>query len=68
MVGRLIHGRLRWLCRLPLGALRHATASTVPRVHGQSRPPGQAFRRGAGSYLVMNTTCAQTASARVAWQ
>jgi hypothetical protein len=23
---------------------------------------------GSGSYLVMDTTCAQTASARVAWQ
>jgi single-strand DNA-binding protein len=35
-------GRLRWLCRLPLVLSRHATASTVPRVQGQGRPPGQA--------------------------
>jgi hypothetical protein len=27
--------------RLPLTASRHATASTVPRVQGQGRPPGQ---------------------------
>jgi hypothetical protein len=41
----LIHGRLRWLHRLPLGLWWHATVSTVPRVQGQGRPPGQAFRR-----------------------
>jgi transposase len=40
---RLIQsGRLRWLHRLPLVLSRHATVSTVPRVQGQSRPPGQA--------------------------
>jgi hypothetical protein len=36
--GSLIYGRLRWLSRLPLWVLRHATASTVPRFHGQGRP------------------------------
>jgi single-strand DNA-binding protein len=41
----LIHGRLRWLYRLPLVVSRHATVSTVPRFQGQGRPPGQAFRR-----------------------
>jgi hypothetical protein len=40
--GELMHGRLRWLCRLPLGVSRHATVSTVPLVQGQGRPPGQA--------------------------
>ena len=39
-------GRLRWLYRLPLVALRHATVSTVPRFQGQGRPPGQATGRG----------------------
>src|SRR5215213_3695028 len=44
---RLIQsGRLRWLHRLPLVALEHATVSTVPRVQGQGRPPGQATERG----------------------
>ena len=42
----LIHGRLRWLHRLLLVASRHATVSTVPRVQGQGRPPGQATGRG----------------------
>ena len=43
---QLIHsGRLRWFCRLPLEALRHATVSTVPRFQGQGRPPGQATER-----------------------
>jgi single-strand DNA-binding protein len=47
MAGSLIQsGRLRSLYRLPLAALRHATASTVPRVQGQGRPPGQATGRG----------------------
>src|SRR5829696_526738 len=41
-----MHGRLRWLYRLPLVALGHATVSTVPRVQGQGRPPGQATGRG----------------------
>src|SRR5215218_7184187 len=41
-----IHGRLRWLHRLPLAALPHATVSTVPRVQGQGRPPGQAIQEG----------------------
>ncbi len=42
----LMHGRLRWLHRLPLVASRHATVSTVPRFQGQGRPPGQATGRG----------------------
>ena len=46
MAGELMHGRLRWLYRLPLAALRHATASMVPRFQGQGRPPGQAPGRG----------------------
>ena len=45
-VGGLMHGRLRWLCRLPLGVCRHAKVSTVPRVQGQGRPPGQATEWG----------------------
>src|SRR5512132_1157075 len=32
--------------RLPLGALEHASVSTVPRFQGQGRPPGQATGRG----------------------
>jgi single-strand DNA-binding protein len=42
MVGRLIHGRFRWLCRLPLVVSWHATVSTVPRVPraGQTARPG----------------------------
>src|SRR5215216_428754 len=39
-------GRLRCFHRLPLAALRHATASTVPRFQGQGRPPGQAIQEG----------------------
>jgi single-strand DNA-binding protein len=31
---------------LPLVLLRHAAVSTVPRVQGQGRPPGQATGRG----------------------
>jgi hypothetical protein len=47
MAGNLIQsGRLRWLCRLFLVVCRHATVPTVPRVHGQGRPPGQATERG----------------------
>jgi single-strand DNA-binding protein len=46
MVGEVMHGRLRWLHRLPPAVSRHATASTVPRVQGQGRPPGQATERG----------------------
>jgi hypothetical protein len=42
----LIHGRLRWRCRLPLVLSRHATVPTVPRFQGQGRPPGQATGRG----------------------
>jgi single-strand DNA-binding protein len=42
----LIEGRLRWLCRVPLAVSWHATVSTVPRVQGQGRPPGQAPGRG----------------------
>src|SRR5918993_4690450 len=41
-----MHGRLRWLCRLPLVLSWHATVSTVPRFQGQGRPPGQATGRG----------------------
>src|SRR5512132_3515086 len=41
-----MHGRLRWLCRLPLAACWHATVSTVPRFQGQGRPSGQATERG----------------------
>jgi single-strand DNA-binding protein len=41
-----MHGRPRWLHRLPLGLCWHATVSTVPRVQGQGKPPGQAFRKG----------------------
>jgi hypothetical protein len=39
-------GRLRWLCRLPLGVCRHAMVSTVPRVQGQGRPSGQTVPGG----------------------
>jgi hypothetical protein len=51
--GRRAHAwdRLRWLCRLPLVLCWHATASTVPRVHGQSRPPGQATGRQEGAIM-----------------
>ena len=41
-----MHGRLRWLHRLPLAVSRHATVSTVPRFQGQGRPPGQAIQEG----------------------
>ena len=37
-----LHGRLRWLHRLPLVVSRHATVSTVPRFQGQGRPSDQA--------------------------
>jgi single-strand DNA-binding protein len=47
MLGNLIQsGRLRWLYCLPLVLSRHATVSTVPRVQGQGRPPGQAIQEG----------------------
>jgi single-strand DNA-binding protein len=42
----LIHGRLRWLHCLPLGVWWHAAVSTVPRVQGQGRPPGQTVQEG----------------------
>src|SRR5215212_670073 len=42
----LIHGRFRWLHRLPLALSRHATVSTVARFQGQGRPPGQAIQEG----------------------
>jgi hypothetical protein len=29
-----------------VAALRHATVSTVPRVQGQGRPPGQTIQEG----------------------
>jgi hypothetical protein len=46
-LGSLIEsGRLRWLYCLPLRSSRQATVSTVPRVQGQGRPPGQATGRG----------------------
>src|SRR5829696_4548024 len=61
---QLIHGRLRWLHRLPLVLSWLATASTVPRVHGQRDRPAGHSGGGSGSYLVMDTTCAQTASAK----
>ena len=38
--------RLRWLHRLPLAALRHATVSTVPRFQGQGRPARPGNRKG----------------------
>ena len=41
-----IDGRLRWLHRLPLVVSWHATVSTVPRVQGQGRPPGQTVPGG----------------------
>jgi single-strand DNA-binding protein len=41
-----IHGRLRWLHRLPPAVTWHATVSTVPRFQGQGRPPGQAIQEG----------------------
>src|SRR5918994_4960108 len=48
-LGSLIEsGRLRWFHRLPLVFSQHATVSTVPRVQGQGRPPGQAT---GGSHL-----------------
>ena len=42
LLGSFIHGRLRWLHRLPLVATWHATASTGPRFHedGQTARPG----------------------------
>jgi single-strand DNA-binding protein len=42
MAGNLVHGRLRWLHRLPLAASRHATVSTVPPGPraGQTARPG----------------------------
>jgi hypothetical protein len=46
MAGELMHGRLRWLHRLPLVLSRHATVSTIPRFQGQGRPPGQAIQKG----------------------
>jgi hypothetical protein len=46
MLGRgLMHGRVRWLSRLPLRVWWHATVSIVPLVQGQGRPPGQASAR-----------------------
>src|SRR5512133_1246014 len=41
-----MHGRLRWLRRLPLAVSWHATVSTVPRFQGQGSPPGKASGRG----------------------
>jgi Single-strand binding protein family len=45
-LGSFVHGRLGWLHRLPLALSRHATVSTVPRVQGQGRPPGQTIPGG----------------------
>jgi hypothetical protein len=39
-------GRVRSPRGLPLAALRHAKASTVPRFQGQGNPPGQAVPGG----------------------
>jgi hypothetical protein len=36
--------RLRWLHRLPLAALRHATVSTVPRSKGRANRPVRRLR------------------------
>jgi single-strand DNA-binding protein len=45
--GSLIQpGRVRSLRGLPLAALEHAKASTVPRFQGQGDPPGQAVPGG----------------------
>jgi hypothetical protein len=46
----LIHGRVRWLRSLPLGALRHASRSTVPPLHGdgQHHPARQQRRQQHG--------------------
>ena len=43
MAGELMHGRLHWLSRLPLVALRHATVSTPsPGSKGRTdRPASQ---------------------------
>jgi hypothetical protein len=46
MAGEFMHGRLRWLSRLPLVLSWHATVSTAPRFQGQGRPPGQAIQEG----------------------
>jgi single-strand DNA-binding protein len=37
----MIHGRLRWLHRLPPVVLRHATVSTVPRFQGRADRPAR---------------------------
>jgi hypothetical protein len=37
----LLHGRVRWLCRLLLVLLRHATASIVPRFQGKADRPAR---------------------------
>jgi len=41
LLGSLIHGRLRWLYRLPLVLSRHATVSTVPRSKGRADRPAR---------------------------
>jgi single-strand DNA-binding protein len=41
-----MHGRLRWLCRLPLAVWWHATVSTVPRFHGQGQTARPGNRKG----------------------
>jgi len=43
-------------------------ARAMFRVAVSGRREQEASFFGSGSYLVMDTTCAQTASARVAWQ
>jgi hypothetical protein len=46
MAGDLIHGRLRWLYRLPLAAWWHATVSTVPRSKGRADRPARQSQEG----------------------
>jgi hypothetical protein len=57
LLGSFIHGRLQWLHRLPLVALRHAAVSTVPRVQGQGRPPGQALGKTRPALAVERPAC-----------
>src|SRR5206468_6921056 len=45
-LGPLTDGRVRWRRSLPLGALRPASRSTVPRFTGTGGPPGQALAGG----------------------
>jgi hypothetical protein len=45
-LGSFMHGRLRWLHRLPLVVSRHATASTGPRFHGDGQTARPGIRKG----------------------